>query len=587
MAKYNQVLQMQPQFSADVQSPSGTAFGADLLSYGLKAASTFMENQAEQQKVAQQKESEYRVAQAFDKIIGLDNDLAAQGVGGVKRERQIEQAIRSYVEDPVERMALRNRLSAQRGGTTSVRMQTAYQQEAESERARIDAEMQQMNDVFDSIPDEYKLQFGRVNESGFYDDAEKRRVIREYQRDVTAAQSAKAKKESAIETAKENEMGSINDFTNGMLEEVNVTLTKPMAAFFESVTSIDPANPQASTEFANSKIQARETASLLEAKIRSEYAALLSNLTDEDNIKLAEKRRDSLLDLLENFVTDIESSSLDVMATKKSIYDSLINDSKLGAIDAIREGQVLQEVFGAQGASYLLNNALIYMDNQEREALSEGIQQTLSGFAIKQKAEAADSNGGYETDEDFLTLYGKSSQALENNNGVVDPVYTDRFSKDYIYGADYLLDGEMAFSDIQEMARIADTPAFEYQMSQLTERQREAVMDRVNRLKIRVVQAPADGLIADAMSREPVKWNPATKSFELDESNLKQEIQVWGLFGGQEDLERSRDRARMKRSRYVRELNQRVSEAVDLFKQMNPERTEEEVYRYFRLPLQQ
>jgi len=568
MARFNPSLQTQGGSAAPVPQPDSGTFAANALSGVLEGASSLIEAS----RASEQEAMQTRVAEQADRLLNLEQDLINSGVGKAKIANRLRSELNNATTSGEERLLIRRQLQSFRGGSLNTDLRAAQQSEEQQRMASIE-------NNYAIIPPEYKAAFVQTTDEGVVTEDEKIRLFSEYQKDVQEQQAAKAQQREALELAQQNQQAAVNKFGKSQYQLLNNQLSKPTALFYEQVQSINLDSPTGTVDFQNAKTQAREAASQVEMQIRTEYAELINGLTDPDTIKVAEKRRDALIDTVENFVTDIEASSLDKIKRDKEMFDALKVEHNLQYIDTIKTMDSLREIYG-QAADVFVERA-ITEDPELRESLYSEIQGTVDFTRIQQDQNNAEANGGYTKEREYQTGYVAVRKTLPAMDGVQDPKYTDRLLKNFSWTVDYAMEDGISMEDMKAVLKDTQTSSFQFHKNQATEEQQDAVEQRVNQLRIEVFRDRNDGLATEALGKPYITFNKERGVFEYEEREQgRTDVLQEGPFSTIQTLPARRNRQRKEE---VENLNRELQQVVNTVKEQQPDIDNDRLYQYLGL----
>lgn len=562
MATFNQVLESQI-------SPTRTAQGPSLVNFLAGAAETIGSTvsnftQAVTENEADQKRK--KVLGRVEELIRLEEDMVQSGEDGVKARKRLNDALRSsFPDDPEMQLTLRSQLAGYRGGYLSqqVKADTLSAQESEQRTAE---------ELWSLIPPNEKvLLLGDVPMDGL-SSKQKISLFQDYQKMVTKTKQATDSNNQILEKQTIQTVSDINSWHSNMMEARDAPLALATRNFFTSLQGIDLTAPGGVEQFQNAKLQARQSASLIEQDVRANYDLLINKINDPKLIDLAEKKRDSLLSVIESFVQDIEADSLDLLQVRGETFNALVRDEKLPFVQAIGQGQALRDVYGDATTAVMMQSLL--QDSERRKQLTNRITGMFDVTFLKRVEDESDASGSYRNPEEWNLGYGSVREAAINRAGITDPKFSERLAKNFIKGANLAGFGGLAMEDVK--LQLDDYAKMESHWAQLGEAEREMLKLSRDRLEQVYVLDPTDGVVSVLLGNGQAKFNAESMKLEYVQSAKPFEVRGGVPLPGFSQ-ERVQERLQAEGKRQVQTANEQLKRVIAALKAENPGMTEQEI----------
>jgi hypothetical protein len=564
MATFNQTLQTQIQPVQTVQGPSTAGFiagAAQVISTGIQNfAQAVTEGDAERKKKM--------IFGKVEELLRFEEDAIVSGMGAAKARQKTNDLLRAaFPDDPESQLTLRSQLAGFRGGYLSQQVKQDVVSEQEQER-------REANELLSLIPKDQLALFVSKPPSQMTTE-EIMSSFQKWQGGEIAAQQAKKQQQDILEQQTVSTISDINSWHKSVMDSLDQPLSLATESFFTSLQNIDIKSSEGTVQFQQAKLQARQAASLIEQNIRSSYALLIGKINDPKLIQLAESKRDAHLSTIENFVTDIEAESLDLLQVRGATINALIKEEQLPYIEAIGQGAVIQAIWGQQATGVIMEQLLTKAEY--RQAFTNRITGIFDAVAFQDMETNSDNSGRYATSEDWRVGYGIVRDAAVSRIGISDLDFSDRLAKNYIKGANLAGDLGLSIEDVK--LQLDDFSKFEMHWSLLGEAEKQAVEQARDKLQQAYVLDPTDGLLGRLLNSGLASFNPSTLKVEAkakqDGINISSQVKTpWttnpDVMG---EAIRSQTRAR------VQDANTQLVEVVEKLKQENPGATDEQIMR--------
>lgn len=317
------------------------------------------------------------------KLVGTLSDYEVELYKNGLNKRQVLERLdaktRELAPTTADQGYLRNVLAQRRGAFIQREIVQEYQNEEQQRVAEINSSFQ---NVISSYPD---LAYGvKRNPDNTVDEAEQLKVIRAAEKrnnNIYQAQLAQEEAQALLAGDKSQAFQGVAQGSRAINALVSEVMNPLVSEYIATVNNMDIQSDQTVGFLEEQLGKFRNVMGTVRQNVQSRYSSLLSATTDDDAIKLLEKRRDADLATLDTMTENLASTDISVLKKNAEMAEIVQKNLKLNGLNNMKTISTIMQTFPNVGTLLLQTVIADRPDIQKslvREA-SQSLQTTLDG----------------------------------------------------------------------------------------------------------------------------------------------------------------------------------------------------------------